>query len=79
MSIATQGARCRSPARPIFLATIKRKPMARKACLGFECVKKIPDALLGSADHNARIDRQKKEKVVQIGRDAPQTEIFRFS
>ncbi|MBE1427106.1 hypothetical protein H4684_003794 [Desulfomicrobium macestii] len=79
MSIATQGARRRSPARLIVLATIKRKPMACKACLGFERIEKIPDALLGSADHNARIDRQKKEKVVQIGRDTTQTEIFRFS
>jgi hypothetical protein len=53
--------------------------MACTASLRFQRIKKIPHALPRSANHNAGIDRQKKEKFVQIGRDSTQTKIFRFS
>ena len=68
-----------SPALPVFFTAIKHKPIACKACLFFQCRKKILDALFRSANHNARVNRQEMKKVLQVRRDATQRKIFQFS
>ncbi|ACU90195.1 hypothetical protein Dbac_2110 [Desulfomicrobium baculatum DSM 4028] len=68
-----------SPALPVCFPSIKHKPSACTARLFFQCGKKILNALIGSTNHNARVNGQKMEKFIQVGGNSTQRKIFQFS
>lgn len=68
-----------SPTLPVCVPAIKHKPCACTTRLFFQCGKKILNALIGSTNHDARVNRQKAEKFIQVRGNSTQRKILQFS